>query len=216
MNGTWRQKNLLTPPVLQKWHHLLASFSDQHLPTFSYAAWGHGMSWLTWSIKLCLSLVLCSTAPLPLCSGVLWELGPWRPGSSREGCQRGQCILKNNTQPLKPPGTKLCNNWLVQPCDLITVSQGFQRKLKGVKHPLDPASDHLKSSPFSFVLLSSCFTFARGGISPWAPGRPGSLPDLFVHTRRVGLGCWPVSLCPGFPCSLELRQPRSSSSKSLV
>lgn len=107
-----------------------------------------------------------STAPLPLCSGVLWELGPWRPGSSREGCQRGQCILKNNTQPLKPPGTKLCNNWLVQPCDLITVSQGFQRKLKGVKHPLDPASDHLKSSPFSFVLLSSCFTFARGGISP--------------------------------------------------
>lgn len=67
-----------------------------------------------------------------------------------------------------------------------------------------------------FVLLASCFTFARGGVSPWAPGRPGSLPDLFVHTPRVGLGCWPVSLCPGFPCSLELRQPWSSSSKRLV
>lgn len=94
-------------------------------------------------------LVLCSAAPLPWHSGLLQELGPWQPGSSREGCQRGQCILKNNTQPLKPPGTKLCNNWLVQPCDLITVSQGFQRKLKGVKHPLDPASNHLKSSAIS-------------------------------------------------------------------
>lgn len=80
---------------------------------------------------------------VPLSGSLLQELGPWQPGSSRGGCQRGQCILKNNTQPLKPPGTKLCNNWLVQPCDLITVSQGFQRKLKGVKHPLDPASDHL-------------------------------------------------------------------------
>lgn len=164
-------------------------------------------------MKLCLSLVLLSPCT-PDCCGR--EIGPWQPGSSREGCQRGQCILKNNTQPLKPPGTKLCNNWLVQPCDLITVSQGFQKKLKGVKTPTRSCFRSSEKLGCFFILLPLRFTFARGGISPRAPGRPGSLPDLFVHTPRVGLGCWPVSLCPGFPCSLELRQPWSSSSKRLV
>ena len=78
-------------PCSKKWHHILASFSNQHLPASSHAAWGRGVSQLTWSPKPCRSALPCSPAP-----GLRREIGTCQPSSSREGSQRGQCILRNN------------------------------------------------------------------------------------------------------------------------
>lgn len=107
----------------------------------------------------------------------------------------GSVHEKTATQPLQPPATILCNNRLVHPCDLITASKGLQRELKGVKTPTrfcfrssEKLGCFLHPPLFAFHVCSS------GYFSLGAAGRPGSLPDLFVHSPRVGLGCWPVSL----------------------
>lgn len=105
--------------------------------------------------------------------------------------------------PLKQYGTRLCNQRLVHPCDLVAASQGFQRELKGMKHPLDSASDHLKSSAVSLSLFSSYFTFAHRAISPrssWearliarsvctqSQGRLGLLASFLASWHSLHLG----------------------------
>lgn len=112
------------------------------------------------TVPLSRSLQPCSP---PACA----PAGDWHLAAKQQ--QRGKpegalYIKKTTAQPLKPPGTKLCNNWLVHPCDPVTARQ---KEPKGGKHPLDSASAHLKSSAVSFTLLSSHFTSADHGFSPW-------------------------------------------------
>lgn len=91
----------------------------------------------------------------------------------------------------------------MHPCDLVAASQGFQRELKGMKHPLDSAADHLKSSAVSLSLFASYFTFAHRAVSPrcsWearliarsvctqSQGRLGLLASFLVSWRSLHLG----------------------------